>query len=274
MRLTQNQLNHFREQGYLAIPHFFSSREVKATQAELNRLHREGHLRNVATDGDGKSHSTTKFNLQICPIYHKSDFFRAIPFNPKVIETVTQLIGDRIIEHLDQIFLKPPRCGSPTNWHQDNAYFKIEDPLCGTAMWVAIHDATIANGTIRVIPGSHREIYEHGRDADSDHHIRCYPPEGRAVSIELPAGGVVFFCYGTAHATGPNRTDKARAGLAVHFLHTDYAKPDLVDENRTTRPYLVGPEATGGLKEYGVKVEGTWEQEVAHALAGAQASVN
>ena len=133
-------------------------------------------------------------------------------------------------------------------------------------MWTAIHEATIANGTIRVIPGSHREMYEHSRDPQSDHHIRCYPPEDSAVPIELPAGGAAFFCYGTAHATGPNKTDKDRAGLAVHFLHTDYAQPDLVDANRQTRPYLTGSEATGGLKEYGVRVAGTWEDEVERVL--------
>ena len=63
--------------------------------------------------------------------------------------------------------------------------------------------------------------------------------------------------------------DKSRAGLAIHFLHTDYAEPQLVEENRTTRPYLTGIEATGGIKEYGIKIEGTWEQEVERALAEA-----
>lgn len=269
MRLTKDQVSLFQEQGFLALPQFFSQREIQAMQAELKRLVRDGLLRNVATDGDGKTHSQTKTNLQICPIWHKSNFFRALPFQPKVIDTVVALIGDPIIEHLDQIFLKPGHQGAGTNWHQDNAYFKIDDPLRGTAMWTAIHDATVANGTLRVIPGSHREKYEHVRDPDSDHHIRCNPPEERAISLELHAGGIVFFCYGTAHATGPNNTDKERGGLGVHFLHTDYASPSLLDENRNCRPYLTGPKATGGLKEYGSKIMGTWEQEVARVLAEA-----
>ena len=267
MQLTQAQIAHFREQGYLAQPEFFTEREIKGLQAELDRLFGAGMLRNVATDGDGKTHSQKKFNYQICPIYHKSAFFRAMPFEPKIVEAVTQLIGDPIIEHLDQIFFKPGHSGSPTNWHQDNAYFRIGDPLRGTAMWTAIHDATVANGTIKVIPGSHRETYEHSRDPDSDHHIRCYPPEERAVSLELPAGGVAFFCYGTAHATGPNRTPKARAGLAIHFLHVDYAQPALIEDDRTTRPYLTGPKATGGRQEYGVAVAGTWQAEIDHLLS-------
>ena len=64
MELTPQDIHHFQEQGYLAIPEFFSVREVKAMQAELDHLFREGMLRNVATDGDGKTHSTTQFNFQ------------------------------------------------------------------------------------------------------------------------------------------------------------------------------------------------------------------
>jgi len=68
---------------------------------------------------------------------------------------------------------------------------------------------------MRIIPGSFKEEYEHVRDPESNHHIRCYPPEERAVTIELPAGGVLFFAYGVAHCTGANNTDKERAGLAL-----------------------------------------------------------
>ena len=159
------------------------------------------------------------------------------------------------------MFLKPGRHGAGTAWHQDNAYFKIADPLRGTAMWIAIHDATVANGTLHLIPGSHRERYEHRRDPDSDHHIRAWPPEERAEPIELEAGGVAFFCYGTAHCTRANTTARERAGMAFHFLHADYAAPHLVEGDRR-RPYLTGPRATGGRTEYGVEVAGTWEREV------------
>jgi ectoine hydroxylase-related dioxygenase (phytanoyl-CoA dioxygenase family) len=127
-------------------------------------------------------------------------------------------------------------------------------------MWTAVHDATVPNGTLKVIPDCFRALLEHSRDPFSDHHIRCYLPEERAVEIALPAGGVAFFAYGTSHATGTNTTDHERAGVALHFLRADYA-PD-----RDYRPYLTGPQATGGLREYGETVAGTWEREVERAL--------
>ena len=133
-------------------------------------------------------------------------------------------------------------------------------------MWVAVHDATIANGTIHVVHDSFKEAYLHDRDPNSDHHIHCQVPEERAVPIELKAGGVVFFCYGTAHSTKANTTDRDRAGIAFHFLHGNCVdRANLVDKKRG-QPFLLGPETTGGEAEYGVRVAGTWEQEIERVL--------
>ncbi len=269
MRFTDEQIQQFRDDGYLAVPDFWNATEVAAMQAELERLKRDGLLHNVATEGDGATHSRVKENLQLCPMYDKSDFFRAMPFAPKVAAAVAQLIGDPVLLHLDQVFLKPARHGSGTNWHQDNAYFKLGDPLKGTALWTAVHAANVANGTLHVIPGSFRETYEHRRDPDSDHHLRCYPPEERAMPVELPAGGVVFFAYGVAHRTGANPTDKERAGVAFHFINGAVDQEAQGGFPRGRRPPLTGPEASGGLNEYGVKVAGAWDSEVARVLAEA-----
>lgn len=267
MALSSQQVAHFQREGYLKVPTFFSAREVLAIQAELRRLVRVGKLRNVATAGDGKTPSTEVANLQLCPMYSHSTLFRSLPFQDKVVSAISQLIGDPHILHLDQVFLKPGRHGAGTNWHQDNAYFKISDPMKGTAMWIAAHDATVANGTLQVIPRAFAQPLEHTRDPYSDHHVRCYPDESQAVPMEIPAGGVIFFCYGTPHCTTGNKTDKERAGVAFHFLRADYAQTELIDPKRDYRPYLTGPQATGGVREYGVNVAGTWLNEVEQAIA-------
>src|ERR1043166_1386301 len=184
MQLTSEQLKQFREQGYLVIHRFFTDREIAAMRAELERFKREGLLRNVATDGDGKTHSTKTQNLQICPITPKSEFYRALPFHPKVVSVVQQLIGDPVLHHLDQIFLKPGGHGAGTGWHQDNGYFKISDPTKGVGMWTALHDASVANGTMHVIPTAFATTLKHARDGNSDHHIGCKVDESRAIPIE------------------------------------------------------------------------------------------
>lgn len=261
--LSQSCIEQFKQDGYTSEPAFFEAREIQAMQAELGRFKTEGLLRNVATDGDGETHWAATQNLQICPITPKSPFFRAFQFHPKILNAVSSLIGDPFVFYLDQIFLKPGRTGMGTNWHQDNSYFKVDDPAAGTAMWVALHDATIENGTIHVIPGSHLTPFDHGRDPESDHHIRCEVPEEKAVAIELPAGGVAFFNYGIAHSTKTNKTDHERAGLALHFLRSDH----IPENGRLDSPHLTGPQATGGVTEYGEKIAGTWPSQVDGLLA-------
>lgn len=260
--LSEDAVARFKEEGYTQSAEFFSPREIDAMRAELDRFFQEGLIRNVATDGDGETHSKSQHNLQICPITPKSTFYRSLAFHPRVCGAISQLIGDPFVFYLDQIFLKPARSGIGTNWHQDNAYFKILDPTKGTAMWCALHDATVDNGTIHVVPRSHLEAYPHGRDPFSDHHIRCNVAEDRAVPIEIPAGGAAFFNYGIAHCTRANNSSSDRAGLALHFLRTDYI-PDQATRHYT---HVTGPESTGGCEEYGTVVDGTWPREVDRVL--------
>ena len=114
MRFSRQQIELFRRQGYLTVPGFYGAEEVAALQAEVDRFKREGLVRNVATDGDGKTHSTAKANLQLIPLFDKSDLVRALPFDAKVVAAVGQLIGDPFLLHLDQMFLKPARHGAGT----------------------------------------------------------------------------------------------------------------------------------------------------------------
>lgn len=267
MQLTPEQLRQFQTDGFLILHHFFDAREVAAMQNELARFKREGLLRNVATDGDGNTHSKTVQNLQICPITPKSEFFRALPFHDKVLAVVRQLIGDPVVHHLDQIFLKPGKSGAGTGWHQDNAYFKLTDPTKGVGMWVAMHDAHVANGTMHVIPRLFDKPLAHDRDGGSDHHITCAQAVAGApvVPVEMKAGGALFFNYGVPHCTLGNTTDHERAGLALHFARQDYLMTDdgHGGKRNADKTILTGSQATGGQREFGQPVAGTWPQQVA-----------
>jgi len=261
--LTQDQLREYQAQGYFALPDFFDAREVAAMVAELERFKREGLGHNVATDGDGTSHSRSRINYQIIPLNDKSTLFRALPFAGKVRSVISQLIGDPYVRYLDQIFLKPAQSGAGTQWHVDNAYFKISDPTKGVGMWIALHKATLQNGTMHMIPGVFRETFSHERDLSSDHHIAMRADENKAVAVEMPAGGALFFNYGVPHCTKANQSDAERAGLAYHFLRTDFV-PDRVGFGpRKDLIHITGPEASGGVNEYATPIAGTWDREVA-----------
>ncbi len=217
--LTQEQISHWKEEGYVIIPNFFSEKEVDIMRKELDVLCKNGHGNNKATQGDGETKNEDAINFQIIPLNNKSEVYKSLPYIPKVKNALTSLLGPNVVHILDQIFLKPAGSGAATGWHTDNAYFHTPDPTSGTGMWIALHEANEANGTMRVIPKSHLQELPHVRDMSSDHHITCATEvdPSEAVSVEVPAGGVVFFNFGVAHATGTNPTDKPRAGAAFHY---------------------------------------------------------
>lgn len=235
-------------------------------QLEVERFRREGLGRNVVPESarGGKP----IINYQVIPLHDKSPLFRALLFNERVTSAVEQLIGGPVVRWLDQLFYKPARHGSGTEWHTDNAYFKVPDVTKATGMWIAVHDAKKANGTLEVIPQSFLEAeLPHERSAMSDHHIKCKPAdESRAVAAELKAGGVVFFNFGILHCTRANNTDGDRAGAAYHFNRADNFPT--AEKAVTPNPVvaLTGAECTGGEKEYGARIAGTWEREVARVL--------
>ena len=66
-----------------------------------------GLLRNVATAGDGATHTDDVANLQLVPLLPHGELFQALPFQPKVIDAVTDLIGSPACRILDQLFYKP-----------------------------------------------------------------------------------------------------------------------------------------------------------------------
>lgn len=268
MKFTTAQLDQYRNEGYTTAPEFFDSEEIAAMRAELERFKRDGLLNNVATLGDSKTQAPTAVNLQICPIAPKSDLFRSLGFAGKVVESIHQLIGDPFLWQLDQIFLKPGRHGKGTSWHQDNAYFRLKDRRHGVGMWTAIHAANVDNGTMRIIPRGDAELLAHDRDGASAHHIKCVVDETKAIPIELPAGGALFFNYGVPHCTTGNNTDHERAGLALHFMREEA----VVDPNYRNA-VITGPNATHGVKEFGADQRGLWERQVReannHALAHA-----
>ena len=227
MTLAPSQIIHFLDTGYLTLEGFFTSTEVQAMQCEVERWLREDLPRDVSTNPEQRQ------NLQLIPLFPLSALFRSLPFSPKVVTATEALIGKPVIKILDQMFYKPAHTGMGTSWHTDNAYFKLADPLKGVAMWIAIHDATKENGTLKIVPRAFREDFPHSRDPASDHHICTRLDERRAVHCELKAGGVVFFCFGTPHATSDNLSTSGRAGAGIHFVNRSCMNGPL--ENRWQR---------------------------------------
>ncbi len=226
--LTAEDLACYREQGYLAMEGLLGTEEVEAAKAALSELiarddlrargvqvqvepfYREGQVDERVTDPE----------LTIRKVWLFAGVSRVlaeIAAHPKLVAVLDQLIGPghRMIQ--DMALIKPPFHGSEKPWHQDTAYFDWT-PLGGViGVWIALDEATVENGCMQVIPGSHLDgpvPHFHVRDCQvADDRVRV----DRAHVVPLDPGGVLFFSGLIHHGTPPNLSGDRRRALQYHY---------------------------------------------------------
>ncbi|GIX07347.1 MAG: hypothetical protein KatS3mg115_1750 [Candidatus Poribacteria bacterium] len=152
-----------------------------------------------------------------------SPILTEIARHPKIAALLRELLAEDVKLLQDMAMLKPPQVGSPKTWHQDCAYFPIEPPRV-LGFWIALDQATRENGCMEVIPGTHREPIPHEtivEDAFPDYGIPKDHPvfQRTAVAVELEPGDALVFDGLLVHGTGPNRSDRPRRALQLHYVN-------------------------------------------------------
>ena len=74
--------------------------------------------------------------------------------HPKIVACVKDLIGENVIGWGAHYFCKMPHDSQIVGWHQDAGYWPLS-PSKTVTVWLAIDDATVENGAMRFIAGSH-----------------------------------------------------------------------------------------------------------------------
>jgi chlorinating enzyme len=167
-----------------------------------------------------------------------ADFCRA----PEVTDLVASLIGsERLDCFLSQfIFKNPGAWGQP--WHQDSVYFPFEPARPITGAWLAVSEATLTNGCLHVLPGSHREpVHEHVSDRRPganygyieivDHDMAA------AVPVLMDPGDLLLFDSHLMHRSTDNESDGIRAAMVYHYAATGTRelRPGIVNDFVTVR---------------------------------------
>ncbi|WP_028213204.1 phytanoyl-CoA dioxygenase family protein [Paraburkholderia mimosarum] len=147
--------------------------------------------------------------------------FERLGTDAQLLNVVTGLIGRPTRVLFSQIFFKPPG-GSAKPLHQDGFYFRPRDPSRFVTAWIALEDATPANGCLLYAQRSHLgDILEHTAPRSQPHHLRV--PRGATARYEVvpepvPAGGVSFHHGNMIHGSLPNRSrTRWRRSFVVHF---------------------------------------------------------
>jgi len=225
-RLTNEQVQFFQANGYLAGIRALNDDQIEALRAELAQLidpnHPGHHLFYEFHSNEATDPETVLFHAlgawRITPGFHD------LLWNPAFLMPASQLLGGAVRFWHDQLFCKPAHQGGVVAWHQDYSYWTRTEPIAHLSCWIGLDDSTLENGCVHYVPGSHRWnlLPITGLANDMEAIQRVLSEEQKAqfkpVAIELKKGECSFHHPLMVHGSYENRSDRPRRGAVVNVF--------------------------------------------------------
>lgn len=230
--VDETQVSFYLEKGFLVLPGLIGPDELNELKDDAVRIARGEYpcpqIEPLAPQTSAEQ--VLRSILCIHQPHHLSPVMMKYVQHPKICGVLSQIIGAHI-PHWDgsvkcmqsMLFVKPPEFQGQA-WHQDEIYIPTRDrSLCGA--WIAMDDATIANGCLWVLPESHRSGYlyparEHDDPDEFDEGSQSWGfDDSGEMPVEVRAGGVVFFNGYLLHRSQKNRASTYRRVLVNHYMN-------------------------------------------------------
>lgn len=239
--LSDSQITSFHRNGFLNGGPILADQEIDALITELDHLleigpdgFAEGEARPVLFHNMARHRDPERCVWQIVNIWEACPAYRKLLFHPSIVEAISQLTGSDTLQiwH-DQLLYKPAGYGAATPWHQDAPLWPIIRPMTPVSAWIAIDDATLENGCMWMVPGSHRwgNRIEYLRTqnqlllVDDFGNLQGFsPPDDAEITVvkALPRpvlrGEVSFHHSLTWHGSPKNSSDRPRRAIAIHYM--------------------------------------------------------
>jgi ectoine hydroxylase-related dioxygenase (phytanoyl-CoA dioxygenase family) len=215
--LSEAEVDHFTTHGFVTPAHRLPANLVDGLRDEIDRLI-DGN-RDVRPEQLVGAHIPRSLDTGI----RGRNELRLCAEHPDILDMVEQVIGPDIILWGSQVFSKPPATGMAIPWHQDGQYWPMR-PLATVTVWVAIDPATIENGCLRVVPGSHtsgllaHEVSSDARLALNQGLAGGAIDERAAVDVELEAGQISLHHVMLVHGSNANHSSRRRCGYAIRYM--------------------------------------------------------
>jgi ectoine hydroxylase-related dioxygenase (phytanoyl-CoA dioxygenase family) len=229
--VTAEQRKGYAEQGFLVVPRFLDEEELQEWRAAVDHAVAERGQQRLsfaaegeqATSRERQEHQeyyervfTQRNNLwqtdeHICRLVLQADL-------GKYVADLAGVAGVRIWQ--DQALIKEPY-GNPTGFHLDVPYWSFTSADAIT-IWLALDDATIQNGCLYYVPGSHlaRKFDNVGIGNRLGALFEVYPDWADVTPVPCPvaAGGALFHNGLTFHGAGANMTPGRRRAMTCSYM--------------------------------------------------------
>lgn len=229
--LSESQWAQFERDGYLVLGQVISDAELAALQQRmddimLGRYSYEGMFFQLDSEtgayGDvpsGSRWAGSTLNYRKIQDLERDPLFLAYIQHPVFREITRRIYGENIAVFRSMFMNKPAHRGTVLPYHQDGGtqWGLSMNPLI--TVWTALDDATIENGCVQIIPGSHKLglLSERGHTITPEQEA-AYCKDENSVYLEAPAGTAILLHNWLLHRSGVNTIDRPRRAFSVCYM--------------------------------------------------------
>ncbi len=223
-KLTQAHIDEYRRNGFIQFDDLFVGDELTTLRDAIASA---VEVKKVASPPDPNRTPTPyeQIFVQKVNLWRKYPEVATFVTSRRLGNIAARLEGVPMrLWHDQALFKEPGKGNNKTPWHQDAVYWPHVDRWRQTTIWIALKDATVQNGCMAFVNGTHtlgalpavdlnnpEDLFEHAK------HIKPVKPEPRP----LRAGSVTFHNGLTFHFAGPNKSDQAREAFAIIYMPAD-----------------------------------------------------
>lgn len=221
--ITPAQRQFFDEQGYLVISQLLTPEEVTFYRNLYedflqNKVDASRYRSDLGGHADDKPATAVERITQIMVPSRILPELLEKPLHRQTLALARQLMGDDMALDFDMLIDKAPFSDTATPWHQDIAYWISLPDKRAVSCWVSLDTATVDNGCMWYVPGSHKlPVRPHHPAGKGGGALECEGHEEEGVAIPLNPGDCVLHQGGTAHYSRGNSTALRRRAFITNF---------------------------------------------------------
>ena len=226
MKLSEEQVKKFDEDGYIFLPSCFSAEEIRVLNEAAKEIYNSDR-EEVWRESSGVARTAFAAHTY-------NEAHRRLGAHPRLITPIKQLLGGDVYMHQYKINAKAAFDGDVWQWHQDFGVWHRDDGMPEPhAMNIAVFldDVSGANGPLIFLPKSHKfGVIEAGHDVQTTSYplwtldretVQKLSDEGGCVAPIGPAGSVIMFSSLLVHASPPNISPLPRTIVYLSLCRTD-----------------------------------------------------
>ena len=258
--LNEQQVLHYKHQGYLKGIKLLNFDQIEALRSQLTEMSDPAH---PGREFFYEYHSNESVDPNTT-LFHALGAWRVRPafhdalWNPAFLMASYQLLGKNFRLFHDQLFSKPAKHGGVVAWHQDYSYWTWTTPMAHLTSWIALDDVNPDNGCMYYIPGSHhwgllqKKCLAGEMDAISNELTPAQLEDfAKKIPVTMNAGEASFHHPLLMHGSYENQSERSRRATLINVF-ADGVKSNREDDGSNSPGADNYPRIPKGDRMHGV----------------------